>query len=77
MRGGLNGNSSSATPWIAKEINPTTEMIVDLIQQAEKVNVNLANAIRKNATYYNEYVMSSGQYKAYWNVIQEYLNSVK
>lgn len=77
-RGALN-SASKEVPFMIIEQNPSSSMIYNLIQKAMRINPNLGKAIlsrtytSNNGTYYQ---MSSGQYNAYWNILNEYMKYI-
>ena len=78
VRGSLN-NASKEVPFLVLEQNPTNNMVINLINTAMRVNSNLGNAILKNTSIRrgNEYVLSSGQYNAYKNILNEYIEFLR
>ncbi len=70
-------NAKSGSAWMIVEESPSTQDIYKLISIVEKYSPGFARAIDKHCSAFGGYRTSSGMYKAYLNILNEFIDSMK
>ena len=78
QRGALNGCEATATPWMAKEDNISTEMVNKLIAKIRQYNETFATAVYKKASKNGtqEPKLSAGHYRAFEKMLEEFIKAM-